>query len=318
MPVYKLFIYLTTAMSFSVLANTQGDAPNNVLSTSTMVQLGADEYSELFKGMPLEELENYLSSPGATNDIVLDYHSFIHLEKRARESSVAADPQVQFDMQQAMRKVLVSAYMNQQMDSVQPIEDDNILKERYVALKDYFRTPERRSFSHILLRDDVLACGWADEAAATAAERAELVLKKLNSGEEFAEVAADFSDDVHSAVNGGKLPGSFSRQSPELDKTFLTAGYEIKQVGEYSPAIRTINGLHIIRLDEIEPPRVIPFSEARESVKATVYSMQRDSKLQEIKSTTYPRPNQIELQKIIHLGNAILEERKAEHGNHNE
>lgn len=312
MPVYKLIIYLTTLATFSVFAETGGRVESESLSSTDNLQLGSSEYSQLFRGMPLEELENYLASPGATNDIVLDYHSFMELERQARQTELMNDPQVLFEMQQAMRKVLVSAYMNQQADAIKPIDDDKILKERYVALKDYFRTPERRSFSHILIRESVLACGWGEEENQTPAERAEIILEKLSQGADFAELAQKYSDDVNSAVNGGKIPGSYSRQAPELDKTFLTAGFAIKEKGGVSPVIQTINGLHIIHLDDIERPRVIPFEEARESVRATVYSLQRDSKLQEIKSTTYPRPSNIALQEIIELGQQVLKERKAE------
>ncbi len=261
--------------------------------------------------MPLEELKNYLSSPNATNDIVLDYHSFLVLESRARKSGLQKDPQVLFDMKQAVRKVLVSAYMNQLADQIRPIDDDAVLKERYLALKDYFKVPERRSFSHILISAKPLACGWSDEAVESPMERAEFVLNQLKEGMSFDDAAREYSDDRASAIEGGKLPGDYSVTSKELDTQFLKAGYEILSVGDYSPIIQTINGFHIIRLDSIEKARVIPFEEARETVRATVYGMQRDSKLQEEKSSTYPRPNAIELKAITEIGNAIMREREA-------
>jgi peptidyl-prolyl cis-trans isomerase D len=80
--------------------------------------------------------------------------------------------------------------------------------------------------------------------------KAEAVLKRIKSGEDFAALAKKHSEDTGSAVNGGYL-GPFQRG--QMVKEFENAAFSLKP-GEISDLIRTQYGYHIIKTLKRETP----------------------------------------------------------------
>ena len=74
-------------------------------------------------------------------------------------------------------------------------------------------------------------------------ERAEAALTRLNSGVEFAQVAAEFSD-APDAMEGGLLDW---RPAAQLTKIFADALTPMK-AGEVTPLIQSASGFHILKL----------------------------------------------------------------------
>ena len=77
-------------------------------------------------------------------------------------------------------------------------------------------------------------------------------MKKLEAGEDFAELARKYSEDPGSAKNGGDL-GFVSRGT--LVKEFEETAFSLKE-GEISNIIRTQFGFHIIQLIERQGERI--------------------------------------------------------------
>ena len=96
--------------------------------------------------------------------------------------------------------------------------------------------------SHILISTQATSDMTDDEKDnlnANALKKAKEVIVKLNNGEDFAELAKEYSDDAASAKEGGKL-GYFNRG--QMVSAFEEAAIALK-VGEYS---KTEFGYHII------------------------------------------------------------------------
>jgi peptidyl-prolyl cis-trans isomerase SurA len=74
-------------------------------------------------------------------------------------------------------------------------------------------------------------------------QRAEEIVRQLNSGADFAKIAATYSD-ASDALNGGDLGWRSEDRIPEL---FLEAAANLKQ-GEVSPVVKSANGFHIVKL----------------------------------------------------------------------
>ncbi len=78
------------------------------------------------------------------------------------------------------------------------------------------------------------------------------IQQKLSAGEDFAELARQYSDDPGSKDNGGDL-GWFPRDSGFVQE-FEEAAFKL-QPGEVSPPVLTQFGYHLIKVEERDPAR---------------------------------------------------------------
>jgi peptidyl-prolyl cis-trans isomerase C len=124
---------------------------------------------------------------------------------------------------------------------------EEALRAYYDAHPGEFKSPGRVRARHIVVRSS---------------EEAESVLRKLNGGAEFETLARENNIDSTRAV-GGDLgwirPGVMVR-------SFDEALFSLEQ-GEVSSIVRTYQGFHIVRADEIEVGKLLDFKEAKESIR---------------------------------------------------
>ena len=148
--------------------------------------------------------------------------------------------------------------------------DDDELKELYESQKSGMATAEERNARHILIEIPFEA---SDEEKVKAEASANEVHAKLQSGEDFAELAKLYSDDPGSAELGGEL-GFFGRGDmvPEFDaKVFNMAE------GEVSGLVETEFGFHIIQLDAIKASEVPSFAEIEEELRDQLLQSKSDT-----------------------------------------
>jgi peptidyl-prolyl cis-trans isomerase SurA len=103
------------------------------------------------------------------------------------------------------------------------------------------------SLSHI-----VISPAPTGEKVEKARAQAEDLLRRVRAGEDFSDLAREFSEDPGSGVQGGDL-GFFSRGTmvPEFEEV----AFSLKP-GEISDLVRTKYGFHIIRTDEVVADQV--------------------------------------------------------------
>lgn len=124
---------------------------------------------------------------------------------------------------------------------------------------DRFTTPEKVEASHILIK----VAEDADEAVVeTARKEAEAVYEKASKGEDFAELAKEFSQGP-SGPSGGYL-GLFERQS--MVKPFGDAAFAMN-AGEISKPVKTQFGWHVIKVMAKHQAKVEPFEDAAETIR---------------------------------------------------
>ncbi len=118
-----------------------------------------------------------------------------------------------------------------------------------------YETPEQIGASHILFKT-----GEDDEAEVLV--RAEQVLARVKAGDDFAELAREFSEDT-SAEQGGDL-GLFSpgEMVPEFDQ----AAFSLEE-GEVSELVRTTYGYHIIKVTQQLEPIVRPLKNVSDEIR---------------------------------------------------
>ena len=157
-------------------------------------------------------------------------------------------------------KSIISSYFG--VDTVKELEDSiRIEYKREQAINDYIEknisdkevenyyntyTTGEVTASHILIKSDAKSTDSAEKqkvAEEKAKKEAEKIIKELDDGADFAELAKKYSDDEATAKNGGSL-GQFSPD--DMVEQFAAAVKELK-VNEYTKEpVKTTYGYHII------------------------------------------------------------------------
>ena len=152
--------------------------------------------------------------------------------------------------------------------------NDDAVKNFYNTNKPQFMKPVLYRIRHILISTIPSPQKSADEASHKKALRmtqiineeakakAEEVLQKIKAGENFEQLAKEFSEDEVSKQKGGMLgdlhPGS---TIPEIAESMVKLNE-----GETSNIISSSFGHHILKLDEIIPSVLIPFKDVQNDI----------------------------------------------------
>lgn len=137
------------------------------------------------------------------------------------------------------------------------ITDDQI-KSYFDENKASFDTPEQVEASHILVADE---------------KTAKEVKKKLNDGEDFADLAKEYSTDTATKDNGGKL-GYFS--SGQMVEEFEKAAFSM-DVDEISDPVKTDNGWHIIKVTGHKDAVEAKLDDHKDEIKDTLFEQQMNT-----------------------------------------
>jgi len=129
-----------------------------------------------------------------------------------------------------------------------------------------FLVPTRVKASHILAVFPWVEDGSeeTEEGRDEAMDKIEMVEDKLENGEDFKELARQYSDDQATAENGGDL-GYISRGQmvEEFDKALFSL-----DEGEVSGIVETVYGFHIIKVIDHQEEYYQDFEEIEEDLKA--------------------------------------------------
>jgi peptidyl-prolyl cis-trans isomerase D len=134
------------------------------------------------------------------------------------------------------------------------------VEEYYELDLERYAIPSNVRARHILVACDPEA---GQEEVEDARQSAQEIFKRLEEGgEDFAALAETHSDDFATAEKGGDL-GFFKKG--DMVPAFEKAAFSLKE-GEISPPVRTPNGFHIIKVEEIREPTVRPLDEVKDSI----------------------------------------------------
>jgi peptidyl-prolyl cis-trans isomerase D len=95
--------------------------------------------------------------------------------------------------------------------------DESVVEEQYEAVKDEYEVAEQARVSHILLIQE------GDESDAAYGQRVAEAAERIGRGEEFADLAAELSDDLGSASLGGELGFTDGSAFPDQMETAIAA-----------------------------------------------------------------------------------------------
>ena len=182
--------------------------------------------------------------------------------------------------------------------SLKPTDDE--LKAFYGEKSANYKVAGSRHVAHILV--NVASDAKADDVKKAEA-KIDAIQKRLKAGEDFAAVAKATSEDAGSAENGGDLDWI---DQGVMDPAFDKAAFALQNKGDVSSVVRSTSGLHLIKLLDVKPERVLPY----EQVKARVESDFRKSKQDAMASDFYAK-RQILEEKSYEFSDSLDEVAKA-------
>ena len=160
------------------------------------------------------------------------------------------------------RKITYFAFTPSELPGGVPQPSQQEIKAYFDAHQSEYETPEQARSRHILIKVDAGADAKIDAAAKA---KAEGLLKQIQGGGNFADLAKNNSDDPGSKDSGGELP--FAQRGtmvPEFDKAIFT-----QKIGD-TQIVKSQFGYHIVQVEERKPAHAQDISEVLPTIQATL------------------------------------------------
>ncbi len=159
-----------------------------------------------------------------------------------------------------IRKQALAMAMFQKEVRDKAVVSDAEIDQFYKEHSDEFTiTEEKYQLAQILI---AVPAGATPDQVSGAEQKAKDVEKLAAKGENFADLARQYSDD-DSKSKGGEL-GTFK---PDELNDDIAAGIKNVKVGDVSKVIKTKYGFHIIKVEEHEVPGTIPLAEVKSQIR---------------------------------------------------
>lgn len=219
-----------------------------------------------------------------------DYRRFLNLVAEQRLVAIAEfDPapiadgiEVTDEMIQAYYDENDTLFLTEERADVEFIEvrrdavaetievSDDALQQYYEDNQDRYLQDEQRQARHILILS-------GDDAAAAKAE-ANALLARIESGESFEALAAEYSDDGATANDGGNLGVLTRSQLPDE----LGGAIFSMEPGAVEGPVETDFGFHIVRLDEVLEQGPLPLDQVRGELLSELRSREAEDRFLEL------------------------------------
>ncbi len=216
--------------------------PDATLAVVAGRAIAARDFSRVLLGMRGNDYATTLKTltPDGRKKILEDLVGTRVLAQAARDAGLDRQPDVAFDVEQAVAEVLSRRYRETLREQLAPTEGE--MREWYQAHRAELTTSPRVKARHILV-------ATADEAAA--------VVAALKAGEPFERLADTRSLDTQTRARGGDLGW--------VPKGFMVSAFDAAlfslRPGQVSDPIQTSFGYHVVRVDENDE-RAIPAYDA--------------------------------------------------------
>jgi len=139
-----------------------------------------------------------------------------------------------------------------------PVED---VRKFYDANLERFRQPEAARASHVFVR---VPAGAEDKTKQAMRVRAESLMRLAKRGDDFAELARNYSDDRATGTNNGDL-GWFNKGATPKEFDDVVFALQPNEIGGLA---NTSDGYHIVKVTGRRPSRIQPFEEIQSDLAA--------------------------------------------------
>lgn len=216
-----------------------------VLDQLISAELLAQEAEAKGIAVPDAEIDAALKQTKAQFRSEADYQATLK-ESHFTEADMRNDARRQIAIKRLFEKEL--------LPTVPPIEAETA-KGFYDTNPFQFTEPEVNRVAHVLVTVDEDFDAKKRDAAQ---KKIEQVLADAKAGKDFAALAKKYSDDEGSALKGGEVGWVVRGEWPA---EFVKAASGLARKGDLSGVVKTRFGLHVIKLLEKQPAKLLPYDE---------------------------------------------------------
>ena len=160
------------------------------------------------------------------------------------------------------RKITYFAFTPNDVSGGVPQPTQQQIQQYYNDHKADYSVPEQAKSRHILIK---VAPGADAKTDAAAKAKAEDVLKQLQAGGSWTELAKKYSDDPGSKDSGGELGfAQRGRMVPEFDNAIFT-----QKIGDIQ-IVKSQFGYHIVQVEDRQSAHTQPLNEVLPTIQATL------------------------------------------------
>jgi len=158
------------------------------------------------------------------------------------------------------RKITYFAFTPNELPGGVPPASQQEIQQYFAAHQAEYSVPEQSKARHILIK-----AGTDPKSDAAAKAKAEGLLKQIQGGANFADLAKKNSDDPGSKDSGGELGfAQRGRMVPEFDKAIFT-----QKIGD-TAIVKTQFGYHIVQVEERQTAHAQSINEVAPTIQATL------------------------------------------------
>lgn len=174
-------------------------------------------------------------------------------EEALRQALISRGVTIDMLRDDARRDLRVAKLVSQEAgkDVAVPVED---VRKFYEANLERFRQPEAARASHVFVR---VPAGADDKTKNAMRVRAESLMRLAKRGDDFAELARNYSDDRATGANNGDL-GWFNKGATPKEFDDVVFALQPNEIGGLA---HTSDGYHIVKVTGRRPSRIQPFEE---------------------------------------------------------
>jgi parvulin-like peptidyl-prolyl isomerase len=165
--------------------------------------------------------------------------------------------------------------LDRELKSQVQISDEQV-RGFYETNRARFQVPESFRVAHVLLAaiDPVTRRELPTDRKLEKRALADKVLARARTGEDFAALAKEFSDDPTTKDKGGEVRLARGQAAPEFEGAVASLG-----VGQISDVVVTAYGFHVIKLLERQPPKTLDFAEVQARIKESLVAGEMDRRM---------------------------------------
>lgn len=270
-----------------------GVASEKPLITQGNTEVLAQDFEAFLLRIPEGQRSEFRASLERVSKAVELIYTNRTLANEARRRGFDKEPLIALRAKQLEEGFLAQVWQSRQQTEISSPDMVERARDIYRLNPDRFREPERFTGEYL----QISLVGRTREMALARAREAR---ERWLAGESFAQIAAQYNDDVMFP----KTRGRFEQVTPrDLEKPISESAFSLSKPGDVSQPVESGAALHMVRLEKKTSSRLRTFDEVKDALIADEVArfkgLEADRLIGELKNTTQTKVHEANILELV-------------------